>query len=72
MTDGDTRTSPPGAVDAGGDALGAPDAPTTSTSPLRWWKEALIAGGFYLVYTVVRNQFGSGGSGDRDNALNHA
>jgi hypothetical protein len=37
---------------------------TTRTTPdgghrLRWWKEALIVGAFYVVYTVVRNQFGS-------------
>ena len=26
---------------------------------LHWWKEALIIAGFYLVYSVTRNQFGS-------------
>lgn len=27
---------------------------------LLWWKELLIAGGFYLVYSIVRNTFGAG------------
>ena len=70
MTDGDTRadlTDEP----AASTATTAPT-DTAPASPLRWWKEMLIAGGFYLVYTAVRNQFGSGGVGDRDIALNHA
>ena len=25
----------------------------------RWWKEVLIMGGFYFVYSLTRNQFGS-------------
>ena len=28
---------------------------------LRWWKELLLAVGVYLVYSIVRNQFGSAG-----------
>jgi hypothetical protein len=30
---------------------------------LRWWKELLIVGTFYLVYSMVRNQFGSAAVG---------
>jgi hypothetical protein len=30
---------------------------------LRWWKELLIIGSFYLVYSMVRNQFGSAAVG---------
>jgi len=70
MTDGDTRadvTDEP----AASTATTAPTDPAPA-SPLRWWKEMLIAVGFYLVYSLVRNQFGSGGVGDRDIALNHA
>ena len=39
---------------------------------LRWWRELLIAGGLYFVYSVVRNQFGSGGIGDLAIAFRHA
>ncbi|MCU1452779.1 MAG: hypothetical protein JWN46_925 [Acidimicrobiales bacterium] len=38
---------------------------------LRWWREVLIAGGFYLPYTLVRNQFGAGTS-QRSVAFRHA
>ncbi len=38
---------------------------------LRWWKELLFAGGVYLVYSIVRNQFGSAG-GDPGPAFGHA
>jgi len=38
---------------------------------LRWWKEVLFAAGVYLVYSVVRNQFGSAG-GDPGPAYGHA
>jgi hypothetical protein len=31
----------------------------TARSGLRWWKEALLILGFYLVYSWIRNQFGS-------------
>jgi hypothetical protein len=30
---------------------------------LRWWKELLFIGGFYLVYTIIRDQFGSASVG---------
>ena len=33
--------------------------PASERNPLRWWAEVLIAGAFYGVYTLVRNQFGS-------------
>ena len=38
---------------------------------LRWWKELLFAAGVYLVYSIVRNQFGSAG-GDPGPAFGHA
>jgi PAP2 superfamily len=38
---------------------------------LRWWKELLLAGGVYLVYSIVRNRFGSAG-GDPGPAYGHA
>jgi hypothetical protein len=38
---------------------------------LRWWKELLLAVGVYVVYTYVRNQFGSAG-GDPRPAFGHA
>jgi hypothetical protein len=38
---------------------------------LRWWKELLLAAGVYLVYSIVRNQFGSAG-GDPRPAFGHA
>jgi membrane-associated phospholipid phosphatase len=34
-------------------------APVAETIKLKWWKEVLIVGSFYLVYSVVRNRFGS-------------
>ena len=38
---------------------------------LRWWKELLLAAAVYLVYSIVRNQFGSAG-GDPGPAFGHA
>jgi len=38
---------------------------------LRWWKEVLLAAAVYLVYSIVRNQFGSA-SGDPGPAFGHA
>jgi hypothetical protein len=38
---------------------------------LRWWKEVILAAGIYLVYSIVRNQFGSAG-GDPGPAFGHA
>jgi len=32
---------------------------TAPTHKLRWWKELLIIGGFYALYSLARNQFGS-------------
>jgi hypothetical protein len=45
--------------------------PRDDRAGLRWWKEALFAAGVYLVYSVVRNQFGSAG-GDPGPAYGHA
>jgi len=38
---------------------------------LRWWRELLLAAAVYLVYSFVRNQFGSA-SGDPGPAFGHA
>jgi PAP2 superfamily len=38
---------------------------------LRWWKELVLGAGVYLVYSVVRNRFGSAG-GDPGPAYGHA
>ena len=40
-------------------------------SGLRWWKEIAFTAAVYLVYSVVRNQFGSAG-GDPGPAFEHA
>src|SRR5690606_6725425 len=48
--------------------------PTTPSSPplqLRWWREVMIAGGFYLAYSIVRNTFGAGPE-SRSIAFRHA
>lgn len=44
----------------------------TRAPRLRWWREALYALGFYLVYSTIRNQFGSAAVGPElafDNAV---
>lgn len=38
---------------------------------LRWWRELLIAGAFYIVYSYVRNTFGAGAE-SRSIAFRHA
>jgi hypothetical protein len=45
--------------------------PSQDRAGLRWWKEALLAAAVYLVYSIVRNQFGSAG-GDPGPAFGHA
>jgi hypothetical protein len=45
--------------------------PALDRGGLRWWKEAILAAAIYLVYSVVRNQFGSAG-GDPGPAYGHA
>lgn len=49
----------------------AADAPEPTRPPLRWWREILIAGAFYLVYSWVRNLFGAGPE-SRTIAFRHA
>ena len=42
------------------------------TSPaLKWWREIVIAGAFYLIYSLVRNRFGAGPE-SRSIAYRHA
>ena len=50
--------------------LPEPEAPDERAG-LRWWKELLLGAGVYLVYSLVRNQFGSAG-GDPGPAYGHA
>lgn len=38
--------------------------PETTVTGLRWWVEALITIAFYVVYSAIRNQFGSALGGD--------
>jgi len=51
-------------------------APTTESGRrLRWWRELAYILAFYLVYSAIRNTFGSAGGVGRiavDNAFNHA
>jgi membrane-associated phospholipid phosphatase len=45
------------------------------TVRLRWWKEVLIVGGFYFLYSLVRNRFGSAllaEGGTPEQPFNHA
>lgn len=41
-----------------------PTQESDSDSGLRWWMEILITLGFYVIYSAVRNQFGSALGGD--------
>lgn len=54
-------------------AEAAADEPDVATdrAGLRWWKEVLLGLGVYLVYSAVRNRFGSAG-GDPGPAFEHA
>ncbi len=45
--------------------------PEADRTGLRWWKELLLAASVYVVYSIVRNQFGSAG-GDPRPAFGHA
>ena len=45
--------------------------PQEDRAGLRWWKELLLAVAVYVVYSIVRNQFGSAG-GDPGPAFGHA
>lgn len=47
------------------------DASSTSTPNLQWWREIAIALGFYLLYSMVRNEFGAGPE-SRSIAFRHA
>jgi hypothetical protein len=51
----------------------ASDAPTTASGRrLRWWRELLYVAAFYLVYSYIRNQFGSAGNDVAGVAFAHA
>jgi hypothetical protein len=49
----------------------AVDAAPGQARTLKWWREVLYGVGVYVVYSVVRNAFGSAG-GDPEPAFNHA
>ena len=68
-TETDTATAPAG--DDGGPP--ATDGPRTALGRhLRWWREVLYVLAFYLVYSWVRNQFGSAGDDAARIAYEHA
>ncbi len=48
-----------------------PDRPTRPEPTLRWWRELLLAGAFYFLYSAVRNTFGAGAE-SRTIAFRHA
>lgn len=51
----------------------ASDAPATASGRrLRWWRELLYVAAFYLVYSWIRNQFGSAGNDAARVAFAHA
>ncbi len=51
------------------DGAGAPSATAPAARPrLRWWRELLYIGAFYVIYSTVRNLFGSQGTGDHIDA----
>lgn len=45
---------------------------TASGRRLRWWREVGYVIAFYLVYSWIRNQFGSAGEGSTEIAFQHA
>ena len=51
----------------------AGDDPAHRTHALRWWVEILLTLGFYIIYSAVRNQFGSAlGEQVKDASFNNA
>jgi hypothetical protein len=56
--------------------VGLGDVPRRGTGDdragLRWWRELAIIGGFYLVYSAVRNLFGSASVSNTVHALHNA
>ncbi|CAN5546984.1 phosphatase PAP2 family protein [soil metagenome] len=49
-----------------------PEAVTAAGRRLRWWREVAYVLGFYLVYSWIRNQFGSAGNDAARIAYEHA
>ncbi len=66
-----TRTAEPKDVTSAG-ARATSGARTALGRQLRWWREVLYVLGFYLVYSWIRNQFGSAGPGAARIAFDHA
>jgi len=75
-----TATDPTGSPD-GPDSAVVSAEPVTGERPratrrrlgLRWWREVVYVIGFYLLYSVIRNTFGSSGTGGEavSNAFGH-
>lgn len=66
MTELETASSEPAPSEA-------PSTPATASGRrLRWWREVAYVVAFYLVYSWIRNQFGSAGEDARRIAYEHA
>ncbi len=65
MTDLDDRSADPETPAEAGPA-------TAAGRRLRWWREAAYIVAFYVLYSWVRNQFGSAGAGSAEIAYQHA
>ncbi|MEO6987368.1 MAG: phosphatase PAP2 family protein [Aquihabitans sp.] len=63
----DDGSSPP----ADAEAATSPTRPSAPPVVLSWWRELMIAGTFYLLYSLVRNTFGAGAE-SRSIAFRHA
>ncbi len=78
--DATAEPRPGGAASTTGDGTAGPRGPAQDPAAMRrrlglhWWREVLYIIGFYLLYTEVRNTFGSAGTGGRAvaNAYDHA
>jgi hypothetical protein len=60
------------AVETSGDTPATTTPATASGRRLRWWREVLYVIAFYLVYSWIRNQFGSAGNDAARIAYEHA
>lgn len=48
----------------GSQQAATPDGAQVAAARLRWWRELVYIGAFYMLYSFVRNLFGSQGTGD--------
>ncbi len=63
---------PPSSASTDDAPPGAPVPTTAAGRRLRWWREVGYVIAFYLVYSWIRNQFGSAGEGSTEIAFQHA